>query len=534
MTSQPINQLENFAMKIEKITIQNFRAYRKLTTISCEALNLFVGKNDAGKSSILEALDIFFHDGKEVIKLDVNDRSINASESEDIMISVAFSGFPEEVDLDAGNQTTLKDEYLLNTDGHLEIRKKYSGRTLRTKTFVFANHPTNPECKDLLLQKQRDLQTTVNNHGYDCEDKRKNAELRKSIWNANIENLQLAETEINVDKEDAKTIWDNLQAYMPIYTLFQSDRQNKDSDNEVQNPMKLAVKEALRDQNLQSSLDIVEKKVRNVAEQIAGHTLSKLKEMEPDLANQLKPSLPTTLKWADVFRGIGIVGNDDIPLNKKGSGVKRLVLLSFFRAEAERKQQGAGSTDVIYAIEEPETSQHPGFQKNLAQALLDLSKSDRSQVFLTTHSPEVVKLLVNHDTKFWIVKKEAKTASLSNNDTPYAPEREISANEVNHLAFGIYTEEFHTELYAYMEERHQDIFKEKINKELDSPTSGYLQYVQPGKKTKYVTLSKYIRHQIHHPENQENRRYNSDDLELSIKNMMDLILSAKASTQQSP
>ncbi|MHB8392242.1 MAG: AAA family ATPase [Acidobacteriaceae bacterium] len=31
-----------------------------------------------------------------------------------------------------------------------------------------------------------------------------------------------------------------------------------------------------------------------------------------------------------------LTGDDQIPINKRGSGVRRLVLLSFFRAEAER------------------------------------------------------------------------------------------------------------------------------------------------------------------------------------------------------
>ena len=55
-----------------------------------------------------------------------------------------------------------------------------------------------------------------------------------------------------------------------------------------------------------------------------------------------------------------------VPVNKRGSGARRLILLSFFRAQAER---AAGGKEVIYAIEEPETSQHPDNQRALAEAL---------------------------------------------------------------------------------------------------------------------------------------------------------------------
>ena len=44
---------------------------------------------------------------------------------------------------------------------------------------------------------------------------------------------------------------------MPLYFLFQSDRKNSDGDSEVQNPMKLAVQEILKDARLKISLDKV-------------------------------------------------------------------------------------------------------------------------------------------------------------------------------------------------------------------------------------------------------------------------------------
>lgn len=62
-------------MKIETLRIKNFRGYCGETTISFEDLTAFVGKNDMGKSSILEALDVFFNDSKGVIKLDKDSTS---------------------------------------------------------------------------------------------------------------------------------------------------------------------------------------------------------------------------------------------------------------------------------------------------------------------------------------------------------------------------------------------------------------------------------------------------------------------------
>lgn len=46
-------------MKIEKLILENFRSYRDKIAIDFRKMNVFVGKNDIEKSTILEALDIF-------------------------------------------------------------------------------------------------------------------------------------------------------------------------------------------------------------------------------------------------------------------------------------------------------------------------------------------------------------------------------------------------------------------------------------------------------------------------------------------
>ncbi|MFO0773027.1 MAG: AAA family ATPase, partial [Nitrospiraceae bacterium] len=117
---------------------------------------------------------------------------------------------------------------------------------------------------------------------------------------------------------------------------------------------------------------------------IANKTVEKIAEMNRDLARELKPRV-TNKNWDSLF-SVSLTGDDDIPINKRGSGTRRLVLLNFFRAKAEKDAEGKGG-NVIYAIEEPETSQHPHNQKLLVDAIKDLASNDGCQVFLTTHTP---------------------------------------------------------------------------------------------------------------------------------------------------
>ncbi len=79
-------------MKIKTIGLQGFRGYSSRIDIDFPNLRVLVGKNDIGKSTILEALDIFFNDGKGSVKLDKEDinKANLAAGNNIIEISVEF------------------------------------------------------------------------------------------------------------------------------------------------------------------------------------------------------------------------------------------------------------------------------------------------------------------------------------------------------------------------------------------------------------------------------------------------------------
>ncbi|MCK9625948.1 MAG: ATP-binding protein [Bacteroidales bacterium] len=506
-------------MKIKTIKIKNFRSYKDEVEIELGNLTAFVGKNDIGKSTVLEALDIFFNDGKGVIKIDkddVNKQALAAGDTETI-ISVCFEELPASIVIDSTNQTTLQDEYLLNSNSQLEIVKKYLNGG-KEKVFVNANHPTGSNCKDLLLKKNTDLQKIIRDNSITCSNQTINAVMRTAIWQHYNSELQLADIEIDVTKGDTKSIWDKLQTYLPLYSLFQSDRKNSDGDSEVQDPLKEAVKQILNDTTLRAKFDEIATEVKNKLQDVSTRTLAKIQEMNPNIASSLNPVIPATdsLKWSEVFKSVSITGDEDIPINKRGSGVKRLILLSFFRAEAERRKTQENIPSIIYAIEEPETSQHTEHQKKLIKAFLDLSNTANTQIIITTHSAALVKELEFQHLR--LVKSDNITKTIENvlpNRLPYP-----SLNEVNFLAFSEITEEYHNELYGYIE-----LEGEMTNYRNGKVTIHYNKLGRDGITiiVQNVVLTDYIRHQIHHPENANNTRFTSQQLSDSIDLMRNFI-----------
>ena len=512
-------------MKIVSLKIKNFRGYKDLTEVKFDDLTVFVGKNDIGKSTILEALDIFFNDGKGAIKIDKTD--VNVQEAHDgnqeSVISVVFSDLPEHIVIDSTVETTLQNEYMLNMDGQLEVIKKYKNGG-GAKVFIRAQHPSNPKCDNLLLKKNSDLKKILQTEDIECENQTINVLLRKAIWNNFQNNLQLVDTEIDASKEDAKKIWDKLSCYLPVYSLFQSDRKNSDGDNEVQDPLKEAVKQILTDTRLQDTLAEIASEVEEKLHEVSNRTLEKLREMDPTIADSLNPIIPSadSLKWQDVFKNVSISGDGDIPINKRGSGVKRLVLLNFFRAEAERRFQTEDGTGVIYAIEEPETSQHSDNQRMLIEAFKSLAEAENTQVILTTHSSNIVKQL--DFTNLRLIRNDNENCKEILGVLP-GQLQYPSLNEVNYVAFGEATEEYHDELYSFIE------FQGWKNGYISGkPTRLYKRQRNDGTLLdEQKILTEYIRHQIHHPENHANARYTREELRESIDLMRTFIQTTQTS-----
>ncbi|WP_104760546.1 ATP-dependent nuclease [Helicobacter cetorum] len=230
------------------------------------------------------------------------------------------------------------------------------------------------------------------------------------------------------------------------------------------------------------------------------------------------------LNYSNVFKNIALCDDKQIALNKKGSGIKRLVLLSFFITQA---QNIAKDKKIIFAIEEIENAQSLEHQKKLVDFLKSLIKSN-SQIILTTHSPFIVRLL------------DLKSLRIVSNKIPYIKTLEkqvlpFSSNgaflsEVNFLAFNIGDETYHNELYGHIEMcQKMDEYK-KLSIEKHS-TKIYTRLERNEEKKEAIDLSTFIRHQIHHPENNKNTKYTNEELQTSIEDMREFLMEIDKETK---
>ena len=105
-----------------------------------------------------------------------------------------------------------------------------------------------------------------------------------------------------------------------------------------------------------------------------------------------------------------------------------------------------------------------------------------------------------------------------------------SSNEVNYLAFGLATAEYHDELYGHIQETQSKYTEADMIAYLNSRGQKNARKWNTEKGgvasgDRDVPLQVFVRNKIHHPENKAMRgsSYSPEELECSTKAMIDII-----------
>jgi len=186
--------------------------------------------------------------------------------------------------------------------------------------------------------------------------------------------------------------------------------------------------------------------------------------------------------------------------NQRSDGFKQFI--SFLLTLSTERVNQDLPRKTIMLLDEPETHLHPKAQINLMKELIKLTTDMNHIVIYATHSNYMIDK-VNLDRNFKVIKKKNETTKLER-----ISKSNSSYSEINYTIFDIPTTDYHNELYGFLEDIHPKKLN-GINKDRNwvNEKSG---------KTESVSLPKYIRNAIHHPENKSNRAYTQAQLKKSI------------------
>ncbi|MCH5074416.1 AAA family ATPase [Shigella flexneri] len=174
-------------MRLRKLKLKNFRGYRNSTEIIIdESMTGIVGRNDFGKSTLLEALAIFFEtEGMKADKNDMNCFSLREGDGR-FEIACEFDDLPDFIMIDDRVQTTLASEHLLNEDGNFEIVKTFKATTSGKpeQTCIRCIHPDEEPLRNLLGMKISELKAVGKEVEKNVADKRTASLWRQAIREA--------------------------------------------------------------------------------------------------------------------------------------------------------------------------------------------------------------------------------------------------------------------------------------------------------------------------------------------------------------
>lgn len=482
-------------MKITKIVIENFKSFSNRVEIDTnKSIVCFVGENNTGKTTIFRALN-FLRNGVEKDK-SIDDYKNSNNLTENVYVEITIQGNIRQVINNFAESKYL--DYVYNENGIETMRL----------------------CRN-------SLPTTITQNG-------KNIKLdEKKICTFNPVTNQF-ENPTGFDKAIGSLfenifVWSNMSADEIVD--FGSTKILGKLFKEISN-------------QFEQSQDWIN--FTNAHQAAFVTSTNSLTNQSSTLINELQTALSGFYGNASInfdftipdptsFIKLGNVKIDDgveTLLAEKGSGMQRAFALSVIKVYANYLSMHPTAPNLIkplfFFIDEPEISLHPKAQYILIEALNNIS--NQQQIFITTHSAYLLSMFNNQNAAIFLTTQSNNQSSITPISAmktfPFSP----TLAEIGYFAFNIISNDFHNELYGYIEEK---ILKNNPNNNFDDWLCINCRMQKNKSRTRIkrngsqvqenTTLMTYIRHLIHHPENTLNQPATLQELNNSIQQMLQIL-----------
>jgi len=370
-------------VRVHSICAKNYGPFGTLEKVILGPLATIIGQNDVGKSNILRALQLFF-EGRKIETDDVHD---GAPSDEDVMIEVAFTELPETIELEDGVETTCGDEMLLDSDGFLRIRKTYPRASLAKFSIALITRDFEDDrFAGLPALKEKDLNTLCSSVGIEATKSGRSItnQGKRSVLRSNAREKEIGVVERELALTTKDDLWKKITSLLPEFVMFETDTKLGVGETTFQSQFRPIVTTAAQQPEVVNArkdfTDAIGKALQGEVDKI----FTRLKRHTNTLTGlTAKPEFT----W-DKAVTFDILGKDqdgvENSLDRRGSGMRRLMMVAFFQYLAERGREG--KRDYVFAVEEPENCLHPGLQRELGVSFRVLAK-EGYQVICSSHSP---------------------------------------------------------------------------------------------------------------------------------------------------
>ena len=495
-------------MKIDKISIKRFRGIKELD-FSIEQLSMLIGNNGTSKTTILEAIHYCLSPSFLSSRIKLSDFYLE--EDEPIEITITF---------DQSFTALLPDGFAKQEIpcNKVYLRVKKRNRAAPNKAFsdlVVVEHFVIPNWERETNDKGEKLGWAF---------KRKNGssfKFTERLLSFPVETMGLIKSYYygkNREKQLQKGFNSSISSVFDDFNWrftknVQKDLTEKNNFLETVNTLEQTILAHTDDAAFDKTFKAINEKLAAL-------------NLDHELAvSFIKPSIPFDNAY---LTSKNLECNIDVSL--LGSGIEIIISLIFLETLASLSK-----SEFILLIDEPELHLHPILQTKLATYLLQLS--DTKQIAISTHSPYFFKNCVNKSGVNFILTKKSENNLVFEDARKKIGFFEWSPTwaEINYIAYDYTTIELHNEMYGYIQEKSEKWkekdFEEYLQTKGISKTKKWTRIDNGVVKQPYdISLMSYIRHKIHHPENQENIEYTETELRESIEQMSTILKSMEGFT----
>jgi predicted ATP-binding protein involved in virulence len=426
-------------MRLANITIINHKSLKHVhIPLAEDSYVTLIGLNDAGKTTVLKSIELFFSDNKNLPQITETSRISSVSNTP--LNQDLFENIFTDLGLVAPHYDSrsvyvlgeLKIEHILTVEeldslapsDHLQyvLSSKNKGDSIYIlkvlnpvgEYFIFCKDSLGEdgEPRQLWNQKQNELKSLQSTYGIqdsDIPNQNKRGGLK------NIERIVAIYGAVSVGPMWSRYDFKKDRDFFPSFEYLNWDINIDQLQSLITTAIGPSIDQSLKD--IQAEVNKQQDDVNKIANDRLAELFAKYSTHLPDSITGLSANvnIPLAKNTTEIFVSKN-TSDKQIHIADQGDGIKRQIGLGLIRAIAE-ENIGGDSEDVKYlwVFDEPETHLYPQAQRELAEILRDLS-GNKFQVVVSTHSTTFVDKTRLKDV-FKTELKDGYTQLLSTKDT---------------------------------------------------------------------------------------------------------------------